>query len=246
VRIERYPRYRSRSRSPIRPSVITPLITNATTLNTVLLENTDICVEIQSGPELYSKSIAYLTSNPFHNTDLEKLSWIFKVGVVDAWVQKPVSPISSLGVYQVDYLPPGRRGPQYVHVDEPVYDRYDRYDRRSDVPIVKLGNALKVFKDDTEESETSKVKFVTIVQGKSQPNWAKMIVSYSRQAALVDLFHEIMNGQTILFVGAVLKDAAVPAVSSKNGLVQEPKFRKVDSIKEAKVLEEEGITAFIC
>jgi hypothetical protein len=224
---------RSRSRSPIRQTEQIPLIANSIHLNAIL-EKPDSCAEVQSGPDLYTRNLVYVTNNPVHATDLEKVSWILKTGVTDGWVQKPIG--GAPASYQIEYLPPGRRGREYV-VDEP-YDRYDR----GPIAKVALGTVLKTFKDDTEESGTPKVKFVAVVQGKTQLGWAKLVVSYSRQAALTDLVHEIINGQAVLFVGAVLKDVVLPVEIQKLHSVQ---FQKVETIKEAEEVGE-GVIGVIC
>lgn len=118
-----------------------------------------------------------------------------------------------------------------------MYD--DGYNSRDVVPIARLGAALNVFKDD---AAAAKVKFVTAVQGKRDAGWVKVVVSYTRQAAAVDIFHEILNGHSVLFVGAVLKDVAVPieGVGRQMGKIQ-----RVGSLKEAEEVGE-GVVGVIC
>jgi len=44
------------------------------------------------------------------------------------------------------------------------------------------------------------------MQRDSSSRLVKQMISYAIQAAAVDIFHEILNANSILFVGAVLKD----------------------------------------
>jgi hypothetical protein len=202
------------------------MISNTKQFNTLLSEP-DTCIET-----IASSQVTYITTHPFHASDLEKLSWLFKIGIPDAWVQKPTSFLSSAG-FQFD-LPSGRRPHGYDPYD-------DGYNTRDVVPIARLGAALRVFKSD--DSETAKVKFVTAVQGKSNPGWVKLLVSHTRQAAAVDIFHEILNNHSVLFVGAVLQDVAIPVEAPSRH--QQVKIQRVGSLKEAEEVGE-GVVGFIC
>jgi len=204
-----------------------PMISNTKQFNAVLSES-DTCIET-----IASSQVIYITTHPFHSSDLEKLSWLFRIGIPDAWVQKP-SPF--LSTPQFD-LPSGRRPHGYDPYD-------DGYIARDVVPMARLGAALRVFKnDDSEKHGTAKVKFVTAVQGKTNAGWVKLFVSHTRQAAVVDIFHEILNNHSVLFVGAVLKDVAIPLEAPSRP--QQVKIQRVGSLKEAEGVEK-GVVGVIC
>jgi len=211
-----------------------PSLVNTATLND-LINEPDTCADTIDG------HLIYITNTPVHAADLEKISWILKIGIQDTWVQKPVNHLTANGV-QFE-LPPGnsRRRNGYIEYD----DRYDDYDmhRGRGTPIVRLGNALRVFKTDEKKYGTEKVKFVIAVQGRSNAGWMKLVVSHSRQAAAADIFHEIINNQSIVFVGAVLHDVAIP-VEAPN---RQPavKFQRVGSLKEAEEVGQ-GVIGVIC
>lgn len=117
-------------------------------------------------------------------------------------------------------------------------DRYgnqfeDRFER-SGIPLVKLGETFTtIFKDGGDEG----VKFLTVIQGKGTSGWLKLITSYSKKNALVDLFHEILNGFSILFVGAVLADVDLSNIWKLEGSKDEYIFKKVGTVDEARALE---------
>jgi hypothetical protein len=108
---------------------------------------------------------------------------------------------------------------------------------------VRLGCALRVLGDDGDEAAAEKVKFVKCVQRDSSPVLVKQVVSYSRRAAAVDIFHEILNANSILFVGAVLKEVPVPVEVPRRG--SSVTFQRVGSIKEAEEVSE-GVIGVIC
>lgn len=212
-----------------------PTLVNTAALNDIILNEPDTCADTIDG------HLVYITNTAFHGVDLEKISWILKVGIQDSWVQKPINHLTANGM-QFD-LPPGnlRRRNGYIEYE----DRYDDYDmpRGRDTPIVRLGHALRVFRTDEKRYGTEKVKFVIAVQGRRNAGWLKLVVSHSRQAAAVDIFHEVLNNQSIVFVGAVLKDVAIP-VEAPN---RQPavKFQRVGSLKEAENVGE-GVVGVIC
>jgi hypothetical protein len=207
-----------------------PIISNTKQFN-ALLSQPDICVETVG-----SCDTIYISTTPFHDADVQKLAWLFKLGIPDAWVQKPTSYVSGSG-FQFDLPRGGRR--QY-HDD----DRYDDgYNSRDIVSHARLGAVLRIFKDDSEKYRTSKVKFITAVhKERTSGAWVKLIVSHTRQAAAVDIFHQILNNQSILFVGAVLQDMAVPVETSSRKPV---KVQKVNSVKEAEEVGK-GVIGVIC
>ena len=230
-------RGRERDYSPVprprfSPAVVDlPSLVNTASLND-LIDEPDTCADTIDG------QLTYITNTPFHAQDVEKISWILKIGILDSWVQKPVAQRSANGVT-----------PRHRNVAVEYADSYDDdypFPRGRGTPIVRLGNALRVFRTDEKRYGTEKVKFVIVVQGKDKMGSLKLVVCHSRQAAAVDIFHEILNHRSIVFVGAVLKDAMVPSLPLEGVNWQRAvKFRRVGSLKEAEDMGE-GVVGVIC
>jgi len=230
-----YPRDYSRSRSPVyrvdshrRPTTECTVLSNTASLNTILEEG-DACIETLKG------RLVYVTSHDFHTADLQKLSWLFQFGVQESWIQKPTNFLPG-NAMQFDLPNRGRGRVDYYDDD---FDRYDNGPRGGPVPMARLGSALQIFKDD---SQTSKVKFVTVVSAKNDSSWVKMTINHSRQAAAAEICHEILNNHTIVFVGAVLKNVAIPA---ENPNKKARKLQRVGSVQEAEEVDQ-GIIGVIC
>jgi hypothetical protein len=202
------------------------VLTNTTELNE-LLQKTDATVETHKGR-------VYMTNHDFHQEEVQKLSWLFVLGKSDDWIQKPT------------YFHDTGNGIRVEMSSKINRDRYERYDERYDrteLPIARLGCALRIFKDDTATYSTSKVKFITAVQSKIESGLFKLMTSYSRQAAAADILYEILNGNSILFVGAVLKDVSIPGeFVQKNTKVR---FQRVGSLVEAEDVTD-AMVAIIC
>lgn len=250
------PPHRSRSRShspvvvrrrlyhsPIRSEEL-PIITNTTTLLNVLEKDScspDGLIEIQSGGGRFNTHVAYMTSLPVQQTDLEKISWIFKLGLEDSWVQKPVN-FTGRDNWTFDFPGGtnfnGRRVRRADYYDNDCDNQ--RFDR-GQTPVIKIGTLFNtVFKgnnaaENIVDDEERKVKFISVLQAQGNPGWARLMVSYSRAAALADIFHEVVNGFSLMFVGAVLKTANIPP--SRTGFGpgggEDFVYKKVESVTEA-------------
>lgn len=244
------PRIRERSWSPvlrrrrfrsISPGKDLAIIENTTDLISAISASPapDRLVEVHSGTGRLNTHMLYLTSLPTHQAELEKFSWIFQHGVEGSWVQKPVT---FAGRVHWSYDAPGagngngrRRG-----VVDNDYDDF-RGDRGT-IPVAKLG---VLFNERFPEATAGDlgvglVKFVTVIQDKKNVGWFKLIVSHSRAAALVDIFHELVNGLGVAFVGAVLEHVAIPSARP-----QEATLWKANSVKHAQEVGE-TVLAVIC
>ncbi|PVH69042.1 hypothetical protein DL98DRAFT_522395 [Cadophora sp. DSE1049] len=225
---------RSRSRSPPyrkRPLTDCTVLTSTKSLHKILDEEEDACIETLKG------QLVYITSHAFHTADLQKWSWLFQLGVAESWNQKPMPYLSGHG-FQYE-LPRGggvRGGVDYY--DDGYNVRYDH--RGGPVPVAKLGGAFKLIRGDSEGA--GKVKFVMAVQTKSDGSWVKLVVSQSRQAAASNAFHEILNGHSIVFLGAVLRDTAIPA---ENPNKKARRLQRVGSVTAAEEVEQ-GVIGIIC
>lgn len=226
-------RERERYNSPLREDLVT--FTNSTSLEDFLSKTSsspDALVEIQSGLGRCNTYMIHLTTVPTHQAELDKHSWIVTAGLEDCWVQK------SGGRETLRFDNPGaaaRGGRGRVEIFEDRYGNQfeDRFER-SGIPLVKLGETFTtIFKDGGDEG----VKFLTVIQGKGTSGWLKLITSYSKKNALVDLFHEILNGFSILFVGAVLADVDLSNIWKLEGSKDEYIFKKVGTVDEARALE---------
>ncbi|KAH8749442.1 hypothetical protein BGZ57DRAFT_915092 [Hyaloscypha finlandica] len=264
----RYFRQRSRTRSrsrtppPRRESTAHPLIKNSSSIEKFLrAQKPDALAEIQTGPDYYNRHLVHVTTHSTAAEELAKLDWVFRIGMVDSWVTKPPGGVFGVGrAFGIPGAPNtdgirNRRGGEFVVVDEG--QRFDdRGAERTSVPVVRLGEVFRLLPSSSSASsdeeqihiseelvkQEKKVKFLTIIQGRSGVGYCKLLVSYSRQAALVDIFHEIVNAHSVLFVGAVLRDTVVPLEVQK---VLSVNFRKVGGVEEAEALEE-GIIGVIC
>ena len=196
-----------------------------------ILDLTDVCVK--SVARDYNNT-AYVTCHALHPTDVEKQAWLFTSGTPDAWAQRPRAQravFPAAGPAQYHY--PGRtRNRRY----DPYESDFDADDDADATPIVRLGSSLRVFRGDA--STISKVKFVIAVEGRKSAAWAKLLICYSREAALTAIIHEIACSRSIPFVGAVLKDAPIPA----NPTVQ---FKWASSLQELEEVED-GVIGVVC
>jgi hypothetical protein len=189
-----------------------------------------------------------MTSLPVQQTDLEKLSWIFKLGHEDSWVQKPMNFVGRDN-WTFDF--PGGANFNGRRVRRADYYDNDCDNQRFDrglTPIIKIGTLFTtVFKGgnatgDIVDEEERKVKFISVLQAQGNPGWARLIVSYSRAAALVDIFHEVVNGFSVMFVGAVLNNANIPITRVGFGPGGEDiMYKKVGSVTEAEELDNSAI-----
>lgn len=205
------------------------LLTDASDLTSVLFEPDVIVETFGVGP-------IYIVNLAFSADDLTQLSWLFTLEPTpEPWTAKP-APLSHAG----------HRRFHPAHYAQPCPHRYRNEDRRDgflSAPIVRLGCALRVLGDDGDGAAAEKVKFVTCVQRDSSPGLVRQMVSYSRRAAAVDIFHEILNANSILFVGAVLKEVPVPVEVPHRG--SSVAFQRVGSVKEAEDVGE-GVIGVIC
>jgi hypothetical protein len=212
-----------------------PILIDTKSLNE-FIKIDDVCVNTASN------QMIYIANHPFHAADLDRISWLFKLGKEGEWEKKPVVVLGEEGYTFEMPREKERRGgrAREIYYEDRFNDGYDPVGRRS-TPIVRLGNALRVFKTDEKKFGTEKVKFVMAVKGKGSSGWVRLMISHSRQAAVINIFHEILNGYDIIFVGAMLQDVVVPV--EKKDL--QTKFTRVASLKEAQEVGK-GIVGVIC
>jgi len=176
-----------------------------------LLDEPDVCVDVAKRQQLY------VTTYPFSDADVQKVSWLFRVGTLDGWTDK-ITPYT-VNTSTREYPP-------------------TPFIETTNVPIARLSLALGL-----PQGSSSKVKYLLVSRSKSGPEPHKLVVSHSRKAAGVDLFYEVLNGNSIVFVGAVLKHVAIPVeYPHKQPAI---KFKQVESVKEAEEVGD-GVVGVIC
>ncbi|KAF2473854.1 uncharacterized protein BDR25DRAFT_312031 [Lindgomyces ingoldianus] len=154
----------------------------------------------------------YATTYPYTDVDVKNISWLFYTGRIDGWADKLHS-YYTMNVSARDYYP------------NPVHHTID-------TPMIRLTAALKEHKPKDE----AKLKYVIACQSRNTPAVFKLLVSYSRKAAGMDMFYELLNGNSVVFVGAVLKDVAVPVENPH--VFPAAKFKRVESVEEAESLKD--------
>ncbi|XTI83472.1 hypothetical protein V2W45_1338566 [Cenococcum geophilum] len=148
---------------------------------------------------------------------VDNISWLFCVGKMDLWTDKIIS-FYTVNTSTREYSP------------SPIIERVD-------TPILRLSAALRPHK------EEGKLKYVVAIQCRSTPVSYKLVVSNSKKAAGMDMFYEVLNGNSISFVGAVLKDVPIPVEHPHK--FPQTKFKRVESVEEAEEVGE-GVVGIIC
>jgi hypothetical protein len=162
--------------------------------------------------EMLRRQTIYATTYPFTDADVQSLAWLFTYGKLDGWTHKIAhfhGPASSR-----DYmpLPPERIG----------------------IPILRMSAALRVLPKEEED----KVKYVIVSQHRDSAMSHKLLVSHSRKGAGMDIFYELLNGNSVVFIGLVLKHVAVPVEAPHTHPTVH--FTRVGSVKDAFGFAENG------
>jgi hypothetical protein len=162
---------------------------------------------------IINRQTVYATTYPFTNADLQNLAWLFTYGKLDGWTDK-IAQFYVLASSR-DYIPP-------------------LLPDRIEMPILRMSAALRVLPPQEED----KVKYVIVAQNRNMPMSHKLLISHSRKAAGMDIFYELLNGNSVVFIGLVLKHVAIPVEAlHKYPAVQ---FTRVDSVQAALGVAETG------
>jgi hypothetical protein len=189
-------------------------ISNSSDLLAFAEKVTDVCVEVSK-----RRLDLYLTTHAFSDADVQNISWLFINGKLDSWTDR-VMTCFMVNISMREYT------------QGPIVERFD-------VPIARLGMALRA----VAQADLPKVKYVIAVQSRNYSMSYKILVSQTRKAAGVDLFYELLNGASVAFVGAVLKDVAIPVEHPHKQPAMQ--FKRVGSVKEAEKLGQ-GTVGIIC
>jgi hypothetical protein len=169
----------------------------------------------------------YLTTFPFTDRDVKKWSWLFSLGIEDTFLAEDVSfhDCDSEDERRPRYRPVQRRRDR-----SPEYDSY-----AVDISSVCLSRAL-----DTEvvPEGTDGLRYVIVIKNRHRPAGSKLLVGESRKAAGMLMYYELLKGDSVMFVGAMMGP-------TKNG-THPKKFRKVESVGEAGMVQQEGFVGVVC
>lgn len=179
-----------------------------------------------------ARSGVYMTTFPFTERDVKKYSWLFANGTEDVFFSNSRSPMDADEDLEYD------NGSYPVVVNS--HRRRDAYYEpfNEDIPLIQLSRALDtaVVPEDNADKD---LRYWIVVQNKSRPKGMKLVVAESRKAAGIFIFYEALNGNSILFVGAVVQPR-------KKGVPL--KIKKVESLEDAVKMKEEGdnVVGIVC
>lgn len=178
-----------------------------------------------------ARGSVYLTTFPFTDRDVKKWSWLFSLGIEDTFLVESgrgrVTDNDSDGEDATfPHVRPIRRG----------RDRSPYYDPgTADIPSAFLSRAL-----DTEivPEDTEKIKYIIVTQNRHRPAGSKLLYAESRKAAGMLMFYELLKGDSIMFVGAMLHQ------EKKN--IHPKKFKMVQTLEEGLQAQDEGFVGVVC
>ena len=179
-----------------------------------------------------ARGSVYLTTFPFTDKDVKKWSWLFSLGVEDTFLAE--SGRGRMSGFDSDgedagfpTVRPVRRGRNR----SPFYDP-----GTTDIPSVYLSRALDT---SVVSDETANVNFLIVTQNRHRPAGSKLLVAEGRKAAGMLMYYEVLKGDSIMFVGAVVQQPGKKTVHPK-------KYKKVDTFEEAVEVQEAGFVGVIC
>lgn len=190
----------------------------------------------------------YLTTYPFSDRDVQKWSWVLGSGVEESYINEPKKRKVKNDEDDSDSDDDFVRGRNNFHIynDNRRRVRSPGYDPcGNEMASVFLSRALdtKIVPEDGED----KAKFIIVVQNKSKNgssgSSAKLLVAESRKAAAMLMFYEVINGVSIMFVGAVPADAKLTTSKKKKKV----EFKRTETFEEAiQLCKEDGVVGVVC
>jgi hypothetical protein len=207
-----------------------PFVVPAVTSSGKLLSHVDTLDGIVDLP-FPARSSVYLTTFPFTERDVKKYTWLFANGTEDVFLADP------RGMHAEDVEYDNGPYPVIVNSHRRVRDTY--YEpTNEDIPLIQLSRALDtavVPEDNTDKD----LRYWIVVQNKARPKSVKLVVAESRKAAGIFIYYEALNGNSVVFVGAVVKQR-------KNGVPL--KVKRVASLEDAIKMkeEEEEVVGIVC
>jgi hypothetical protein len=99
------------------------------------------------------------------------------------------------------------------------------------VPKLCISPCLKYAPFSSKEEISSKLDYIFLVEGNRGAN-LKLVVQHDLHDAGVNLFHEAMNGYSVIFSGAILKTAFRLFLTEPRQRLWKMRFQKVGSMEE--------------
>ena len=124
-----------------------------------------------------AKSV-FLVTNEFSQQDLDDFAPLFNSGIQDKWVSN---------VYTANAK---------FKVIEPATP--------SDIPMICVSPGLLQTRPDILSQDAPALAYIFLVQGKNASERTKAVAKVTRDAAAAAMFHELINGYSIVFSGAIL------------------------------------------
>ena len=124
-----------------------------------------------------AKSV-FLVTNDFSQQDLDDFAPLFNSGIQDKWVSN---------VYNLN----GR-----FKVIEPATS--------GDIPMICVSPGLLQNRPDILSRDAPALAYIFLVQGTNASERTKAVAKVTRDAAAAAMFHELINGYSIVFSGAIL------------------------------------------
>lgn len=125
-----------------------------------------------------------------------------------------------------DYIRP--RGGRVIRDRSPYYEPANP----TEIARVLLSRALDTEVVPEDDEKAKDVRYWIVVQNRFRSTGVKLLIARSRKAAGMHLFYEMLNGHSIVFVGAVVVGAKAPR--DEDGKRKKLGFRCVESLEEAR------------
>jgi len=103
---------------------------------------------------------------------------------------------------------------------------------QAEIGRVLLSRALDTEVVPEDDEKAKDVRYWIVVQNRVRLNGVKLLIAKSRKAAGMHLFYEMLNGHSVVFVGAVVVGAK--ATRDEDGKRKKLGFRCVGSLEEAR------------
>ncbi|KAK0511167.1 hypothetical protein JMJ35_006719 [Cladonia borealis] len=124
-----------------------------------------------------AKSV-FLVTNDFSQQDLDDFAPLFNSGIQDKWVSNVYNPTGKFKV---------------VEPATPL-----------EVPMIGVSPGLLQTRPDILSKDAPSLAYIFLVQGKNAGERTKAVAKVTRHAAAAAMFHELINGYSIVFSGAIL------------------------------------------
>jgi hypothetical protein len=174
-----------------------------------LLSRAGSTFELQAMIEHFHRPV-YVSYTSIPQEVVDKYLWCLSCGHLDQWVSRSTDPLA----------------PMPVHVNTTAPDPF-RIAPKAIISPALAGNPYSNERDD----QVSQIDFVLIIEGLSGATQQKLVVAHARHDASATIFHEAINGYSVVFSGAVPK-TVTRSVFIHGGVGRNVMFRKVATLEE--------------